>query len=65
MMLPTWIIQFTTRRPTIRAGLTMNDRGEVEVAALDRERAAAAFRQRFPASYQIEAIFVGSPTGFS
>lgn len=64
-LLPTWTVQYVTRRPTLRAGLTMRDREEIEVAAMDREGAAAAFNQRFPANYRIEAIFMKSATGFS
>jgi hypothetical protein len=65
MFLPTWTVQYVTRRPTLTRGLTMRDRGEIEVAGLDRDHAAAAFRQRFPSNYRIEAIFPKSATGFA
>jgi hypothetical protein len=44
--LPTWIVQYDKRRPTLTAPLAAADRGEIEVSALDRKAAAAAFRQR-------------------
>lgn len=62
---PTWIVQYATRRPSIRNGLTAADRGEVEVSGTDRDSAAAAFRQMFPVNYRIEAIFMRSATGFA
>lgn len=65
MMLPTWMVQYVTRRPALHAGLTRADRGEVEVAALDRGGAAAAFNQRYPANCRIEAIYLKSATGFA
>jgi hypothetical protein len=63
--LPTWIVQYDKRRPTLTAPLAAADRGEIEVSALDREAAAAAFRQRFPADHMIRSISPGSATGFA
>lgn len=65
MNLPTWKVQYDTRRPGLGRPLTRADRSEVEVAAADREGAAAAFRQRYPAAYKIRSISPGSATGFA
>lgn len=61
--LPTWWVEYERRRPTLRSPLTSEDRGKIEVGALDREGAAAAFRQRFAG--KIVAIYPESGTGFS
>jgi hypothetical protein len=65
MFLPTWIVQYDSRRPSLTRPLTRADRGEVQVGAADREGAAAVFRQRFPAGHRIRSISMGSATGFA
>lgn len=64
-MLPTWIVEYQRRRPTITRPLGRDDYLRVEVAALDEDRASAAFRQRYPAACRIVAVYVGSPTGMA
>lgn len=64
-MLPTWIVYYRKRRPRINAPLGERDYDKIEVGAIDRERAATSFNQRFRPQYQIVAIEVGSGTGFS
>jgi hypothetical protein len=55
--LPTWIVQYDKRRPTLTASLAAADRGEIQVCPpLDRGAAAAAFRQWFPADHMIGSI---------
>lgn len=62
-MLPTWIIWYRTRRPTLTAPLAHRDYAQIEVSAMDRDGAAAAFRQRY--HYEIVSISIGSPTGMA
>jgi hypothetical protein len=64
VFLPTWIVWYNKRRPRLGHGLTAADRGSIEVGALDRAGAAAAFSQRFP-TYHIVSISMGSATGFA
>ena len=61
--LPQWRVEYVRRRPALGKPLTLADRDTVIVGALDRDGASAAFRQRYPAGYNIEAITLYSAMG--
>lgn len=63
MPLPSWTVQYLSRRPTLTRPITTADHAEIEVGALDRAGAEAAFKQGFPASHKILAIILKSATG--
>jgi hypothetical protein len=65
MLMPTWIVEYARRRPTITRPLVRVDYLRIEVAAIDPDRALAAFRQRFPVECKVVSISVGSPTGMA
>jgi hypothetical protein len=65
MFLPTWMVYYRKRRPTLGRPLTSRDYDAVEVGAMSQEDAAAAFRQRFPPSHEIMAICAESGTGMA
>lgn len=65
-LFPTWIVEYWPRRPTLTRPLTGAEIQRVEVGqCADRERALAAFRQRFPPCCKVASIYVGSATGMS
>jgi hypothetical protein len=63
--LPTWIVEYATRRPTLSRPLTSGDYRRAEVSAMDRDGAAAAFSQRFGVLCRIVSIYPGSATGMA
>lgn len=65
MDLPTWLVQYDRRRPTLIEPLRTADHSEIEVAAIDEAGAEAAFRQRFPACCTIRSISLKPATGFA
>ena len=63
LSLPTWIVHYAKRRPSLVAPLTGRDYEELEVGAKDRDGAAAAFNQRMPAQCSIVSIRLGGALG--
>lgn len=63
MLMPTWIVHYRRRRPSLTRPLTRADYLSVEVGAIDRDGAARAFNQRY--SGEIVSISMGSATGFA
>jgi len=63
--LPMWVVHYTKRRPSLVAPLTAQDHAELEVGAMDRDGAAAAFNQRMPAQCRIVSIHLGGALGSS
>lgn len=60
-LMPTWLVEYETRRPTLTHPLTSADRGSVEVWARDLAGAKDAFRQRY--AYIITAVSMKSAMG--
>jgi len=60
---PQWRVEYRKRRPTLTSPLTSRDYATVIVGAMDREGAAAAFRQRFDAQCEIVSVSLESATG--
>ena len=64
-LIPTWIVEFRTIRPTlVRPGGVANIR-RIEAAALTREEAAHAVRRKVDGWCEILSVSVGSPTGMA